>query len=181
MKSLIFFLLSCLIVLTPACVNKRSEAEFAKTNSRGYVLKSAEGELLPAINSMVKTSPEMGSQNLITVVSKMNPGTGTGLHFHQNGDEIFYVLEGTGTAVVDYITYSIEAGDLIFIPKNIDHKIRKTDSAGFLKVLFFMDNPALLNSFREEHKQFYVKKNLLSLETLNKISKKYGTTYKTMN
>lgn len=162
-------------------MDKNNHFDTNRTNSRGYILKADEGEHFPNISSIVKSSPETGSRNLMTVISEMIPGRGTGLHYHENADEIFFVIEGTGTAVVDDSTYAIEAGDLIFIPKNIDHKIQKNDSAGYLKVLFFMDHPALLNAFREEHKQFYVEKHPNSLESLNKISNKYGTYYKTMD
>lgn len=55
-------------------------------------------------------------------------------------------------------SFNIQAGDFIFIPKNLDHKIRKYDSAGILKVAFFMDKPGLLEFFKERHKQFYMDK-----------------------
>lgn len=184
MRTFTFILLShttllLSLVVTLSCNHKQSNTESAETKSHGYVIKSDEGELLPDIASIVKVSPETGSQNLITLVQKMKPGGGTGLHYHQQADEVFYVIEGTGTAILGDTSYKIESGDLIFIPKNIDHKIRNNDPSGFLKILFFMDNPALLKSFREEHQQFYIEKKPQSLETLNKISEKYGTHYKT--
>jgi quercetin dioxygenase-like cupin family protein len=167
------------LVMTLSCNHKKNSPGSVDTKPQGYVLKADEGELLPDIAAIVKTSPETGSKNLMTVVTKMNPGTGTGLHYHKNADEVFYVIEGKGTAVLGDSTYNIEEGDLIFIPKNTDHKVRKNDSTGFLKVLFFLDNPELLKSFREEHQQFYIEKKPKSLETLNKISEKYGTYNKT--
>jgi quercetin dioxygenase-like cupin family protein len=172
-------LLSLVMILS--CNRSKDSPGSVETKSKGYVLKPDEGEMFPDITAIVKTSPEKGSKNLMTVVTTMIPGKGTGLHYHQNADEVFYVIEGTGTAVLGDSTYSIEEGDLIFIPKNIDHKVRKNDSTGFLKVLFFLDNPELLKNFREEHQQFYIEKKPKSLETLNKISEKYGTHYKTMN
>lgn len=171
-------LLIC-IVSTLSCSHKKNNSGSTETKAQGYVLKADEGEMLPDIAAIVKTSPEKGSKKLMTVVTKMKPGTGTGLHYHNNADEVFYVIEGTGTAVLGDSTYNIEEGDLIFIPRNTDHKVRKNDSSGFLKVLFFLDNPELLKSFREEHQQFYIEKKPKSLETLNKISEKYGTYNKT--
>ena len=170
-----------IIAITPSCNQKQNNPTTADVKPRGYILKADEGEQLPAIASIVKTSPETGSPNLTTIMSKMKPGTGTGLHYHRNTDEIFYIIEGTGTAVLGDTSYRIEAGDLIFIPKNTDHKIRKNDSTGVLKLLFFFDKPELLYSFREEHQQVFIEKKNLSLETLNEIAKKYGTYYKTMN
>lgn len=103
------------------------------------------------------------------------------MHFHKDADEIFYVIEGNGTAVLGKKSYHIEAGDFIFIPKNVDHKIRKYDSTGILKVVFFMDKPGLLEFFKQRHQQFYVDKKPMNLEELNRVAEKYGTHFKTLN
>jgi quercetin dioxygenase-like cupin family protein len=130
---------------------------------------------------VVKVSPQLGSQNDIAIVQKIRPGKGTGLHYHKDADEIFYVMEGTGTAILGTKRYDIEAGDFIFIPKNLDHKIRKYDSTGILKVVFFMDKPGLLEFFKERHKQFYMDKKPMTLEELNRVAEKYETHFKTLN
>lgn len=174
----IFFLS---IAAAPSCEQKQNNTEPAEKKPQGYILKPDEGEPLPMIASIVKTSPETGSPNLTTIMSQMKPGIGTGLHLHRNTDEVFYIIEGTGMVVLGDSSYKIEAGDLIFIPKNTDHKVRKNDSTGVLKLLFFFDKPELLMNFREEHQQFYIEKKNHSLETLNKIAEKYGTYYKTMD
>jgi len=77
-------------------------------------------------------------------------------------------------------SHNIEAGDFIFIPKNLDHKIRKYDSTGILKVVFFMDKPSLLEFFKHRHKQFCVDKKPMTLEELNRVAEKYGTHFKTL-
>lgn len=164
------------------CSQKPTENVAAPT-SQGYILKHEQGTILPGSDSsiIVKASPELGSHNNITVVQKIKPGKGTGLHYHSDVDEIFYVIEGTGTAVLGNKSYDIEAGDFIFIPKNLDHKIRKYDSTGILKVVFFMDKPGLLEFFKQRHQQFYVEKKPMSLEELNRVAEKYGTHFKTLN
>jgi mannose-6-phosphate isomerase-like protein (cupin superfamily) len=164
------------------CAEKSKEKTIAPIN-QGYVLKHDQGTVFPGSDSsiIVKASPEFGSQNDITIVQKIKPGKGTGLHYHKDVDEIFYVIEGTGTAVLGTKSYNIEAGDFIFIPKNLDHKIRKYDSTGILKVVFFMDKPGLLEFFKKRHNQFYVEKKPMTLEELNIIAEKYGTHFKTLN
>ena len=175
-------LLAILVSSLFGCAEKANEENSTPAN-QGYVLKKDQGTVLPGSDSsiIVKASPELGSQNDITIVQKINPGKGTGLHYHKDADEIFYVIEGTGTAVLGDKTYEIEAGDFIFIPKNLDHKIRKYDSTGILKVVFFMDKPGLLEFFKERHKQFYIDKKPMTLEELNKVAEKYGTHFKTLN
>ena len=164
------------------CEEKSKETAVAPAN-QGYILKHDQGTVFPNSDSslIVKVSPELGSQNDITIVQKIKPGKGTGLHYHKDVDEIFYVIEGNGTAVLGDKSYNIEAGDFIFIPKNLDHKIRKYDSTGILKIVFFMDKPGLLEFFKQRHKQFYVDKKPMTLEELNNIAEKYGTHFKTLN
>jgi mannose-6-phosphate isomerase-like protein (cupin superfamily) len=163
------------------CAEKAKDKNIVATNA-GYVLKPDGGTVFPGSDSsiIVKSAPELGSQNDITIVQKIKPGKGTGLHYHKD-DEIFYVIEGTGTAVLGTKSYNIETGDFIFIPKNLDHKIRKYDSTGVLKVIFFMDKPGLLEFFKERHKQFFVDKKPMTLEELNRVAEKYGTHFKTLN
>ena len=171
-----------LFSLLPGCAEQSKEENIAPAN-QGYVFKHDEGTVFRGSDSsiVVKSSPELGSQNDIAIVQKIKPGKGTGLHYHKDVDEIFYVIEGTGTAVLGDKTYNIEAGDFIFIPKNLDHKVRKHDSTGILKVVFFMDKPGLLEFFKERHKQFYIDKKPMTLEELNKVAEKYGTHFKTLN
>ena len=173
-----------LVSFFAGCAEEPKEKEKINIpSSQGYVVKHDQGTILPGSDSsiIVKVSPELGSDNDITIVQKIKPGKGTGLHYHKDVDEIFYVMEGTGTAVLGERSYSIEAGDFIFIPKNLDHKIRKYDSTGILKVVFFMDKPGLLDFFKERHKQFYIDKKPLTLDELNKVAEKYGTHFKTLN
>ena len=173
-----------LVSFFAGCTEEPKEKEKINIpSSQGYVVKHDQGTILAGSDSsiIVKVSPELGSDNDITIVQKIKPGKGTGLHYHKDVDEIFYVIEGTGTAVLGERSYSIEAGDFIFIPKNLDHKIRKYDSTGILKVVFFMDKPGLLDFFKERHKQFYIDKKPMTLDELNKVAEKYGTHFKTLN
>jgi len=57
------------------------------------------------------------------------PGQQNPLHRHPISDEILYFVEGRGECVVGRDTYSVKAGDLVFVPKNSPHAIRKTHSS----------------------------------------------------
>jgi mannose-6-phosphate isomerase-like protein (cupin superfamily) len=179
MKELLPVILYSLLL---GCTGKSKEKSAVPSN-QGYVLKRDQGSVLPGSDSsiIVKVSPELGSQTDLAIVQKVKPGKGTGLHYHKDVDEIFYVIEGNGTAVLGTKSYDIEAGDFIFIPKNLDHKIRKYDSSGILKVVFFMNKPGLLEFFQQRHQQFYIDKKPLTLDELNRIAEKYGTHFKTLN
>src|SRR6187397_2143723 len=98
MKMLLsIFLFSFLL----GCEEKSKETTVAPS-SQGYILKHDQGTVFPDSDSsiIVKASPELGSQNDITIVQKVKPGKGTGLHYHTDVDEIFYVIDGNGTAVL---------------------------------------------------------------------------------
>jgi quercetin 2,3-dioxygenase len=178
MKKLLFVFFLCWLF---GC-SEKNEVKTTIPTHQGYVLKKDQGTVIGADSAMVvKVSPQLGSQNDIAIVQKIRPGKGTGLHYHKDADEIFYVMEGTGTAILGTKRYDIEAGDFIFIPKNLDHKIRKYDSTGILKVVFFMDKPGLLEFFKERHKQFYMDKKPMTLEELNRVAEKYETHFKTLN
>jgi mannose-6-phosphate isomerase-like protein (cupin superfamily) len=171
-----------LLNLVIGCGGKTSDKSPATPN-QGYVLKREQGSVLPGSDSsiIVKVSPDQGSQNDLAIVQKIKPGKGTGLHSHKDVDEIFYVIEGNGTAVLGTKSYDIEAGDFIFIPKNLDHKIRKYDTTGILKLVFFMDKPGLLEFFKQRHQQFYLDKKPMTLAELNRVAEKYGTHFTTLN
>ena len=176
-----FYLSIVIFVFTLSCNSNKGESTIKK-KPIGYVLKSNEGEILMGDSVFIaKVSPEMGSQSDITITAKIPPGKSSGLHYHQNEDEIFYIIEGRGVAILGEQSYPIETGDIIFIPKGFDHQIQNKDTINGLKLLFFMDKPGLLQQFREEHQQFSIEKKPLSVEALNAISKKYGTHYKTVD
>jgi quercetin dioxygenase-like cupin family protein len=108
-----------------ACREKEKEKSFKSPSGKAYILKQDAGDLVLGGDSslIVKVSPEQGSANNITIVQKIKPGKGTGLHYHKDADEIFYVMEGNGIAVLDTQTYNIEAGDFIFIEPGVPHEV----------------------------------------------------------
>jgi uncharacterized protein (DUF2147 family) len=51
------------LVMSLACYHKKTSSGSVETTSQVYVLKADEGEMLPDIAAIVKTSPETGSKN----------------------------------------------------------------------------------------------------------------------
>lgn len=60
-------------------------------------------------------------------VSELGPGGWLGRHRH-DPDEVYHLLEGRGTAFLDGIEYTVEAGSSLFIPGTTEHGIRNGDS-----------------------------------------------------
>lgn len=54
------------------------------------------------------------------------PGTETLLHQHIKTEEIYHITEGTGSMRVGNKVFAVTAGDSIFIPPKIPHRIKNT-------------------------------------------------------
>jgi mannose-6-phosphate isomerase-like protein (cupin superfamily) len=44
------------------------------------------------------------------------------LHFHERTDEIYYVIDGEGTMVLDDETIELHKGVVVYVPRGIKHK-----------------------------------------------------------
>ena len=55
--------------------------------------------------------------------ARLSPGRTTTPHFHPKTEEIYYILEGTGTMRVADETQDVGPGDAIAIPPGITHQI----------------------------------------------------------
>ncbi len=118
--------------------------------AEGFILKTGEGE--PLLNGIVvKASPRTGTMGSILVEQTFPRGGTTNLHIHDQGDELFYVVSGRGTATLGDKTEVIEPGDVIFVPEGAVHRIENLDNDEPLTVICFMDSPELVEQFRAIH------------------------------
>ena len=154
-------------------------ASIAWAQQRGYVLKRGDGELLMGGEAIIKVSPATGSQSGEVFWQTMASGGTTGIHIHHEADEFFYVVTGEGSALIGDQETPIAAGDVVFVPKGEQHRLRHAGAEGSLEVVFFVDRPGLANEFREGHTRFEALGRWLTLEELNEISERHGTTYLT--
>ena len=120
--------------------------------SRGFILKTGRGEELQN-GIVVKASPKTGTLGAILVEQTFQREGTTPLHIHEQGDELFYVVSGRGTATLGDTTEAIGPGDVIFVPKGGVHRIANLDNDEPLKVVFFMDSPELVEEFRAIHER----------------------------
>jgi mannose-6-phosphate isomerase-like protein (cupin superfamily) len=56
--------------------------------------------------------------------AELAPGTATERHFHRASEELYYLLEGSGTIEIDGETRAVGPGDAILIPPGAWHQIR---------------------------------------------------------
>jgi quercetin dioxygenase-like cupin family protein len=50
------------------------------------------------------------------------PGVGVPLHYHQNEDEMFHIIEGCMQFIVNGETVLAPAGTTVFLPRNLPHE-----------------------------------------------------------
>ena len=105
-------------------------ADASRKEARGYVLGATDGEHL--INRggdlFIKVDPGRGSQDVSLGTQQVPPGVGIPRHRHAYMDEFIYVLEGSGTFVLDDERHPIEKGGTIFIPKGSWHALENPGS-----------------------------------------------------
>lgn len=44
------------------------------------------------------------------------------LHYHQRTDEIYYIIDGEGTMVLDDETIEVHRGVVVYVPRGVKHK-----------------------------------------------------------
>ena len=138
-------LLLCALIATAYSVALWQEPD-------GFILKAGDGESL--FNGLVvKTSPKAGTEGSILVEQTFPKGADTILHVHDQGDELFYVVSGKGSAILGDETSAIAVGDVIFVRRGGIHLIRNADNDEPLVVVFFMDSPELVEQFRAIHER----------------------------
>jgi len=150
------------------------------SDDRSHVVMRGEGEKLFGGGVIIKASPRTGSQSAEVIWGALPPGQSTGLHAHHRRDEFFYVLAGKGVVLAAGKEVPVETGDVIFVAKGQWHKLTNADPVQPLETVILVDKPGLADEFRGSHAQFGVAKKLMTLDEVNKITKKYGTTYKTL-
>src|SRR4051812_13823973 len=57
------------------------------------------------------------------------PGSGSPLHVHTREAEAWYLLEGTMSYVAGDETFHLDAGDFIYLPRNVPHAFRVTGAS----------------------------------------------------
>ena len=102
--------------MLPMIVRSRSEAE-PFTTADGSTIREFLG--LP-------TAPV---RNQSLAEAELAPGAATTRHFHRVSEELYYLLEGSGTMEIDGETQAVGPGDAILIPPGAWHQIRAAEEA----------------------------------------------------
>ena len=66
------------------------------------------------------------------------------LHYHERTDEVYYVIEGTGTMVLDDEEIELHQGVVVYVPRGVKHK-----ALGRLTILTVCIPPGVLHDIHE--------------------------------
>ena len=150
------------------------------TDPQGYVLGGNAGEHLIHFrdhgNIFIKAGAATGSNNLVLGTQQVTLAAGIPIHRHFEMDEAFYVLEGSGTVILDDVPHAFDKGATIFIPKNSWHGFKNPDHE--LLLLWVVTPPGLDGFFRETCNPPGVAPKQFTREQLNAIARKYATEFR---
>lgn len=74
------------------------------------------------------------SPHLICGLNCFEPGQVQKAHAHAGSDKLYYVVEGSGEFSVGADKRTLSAGDLLYVPEDVEHGVENT-SGGRLSVL----------------------------------------------
>jgi quercetin dioxygenase-like cupin family protein len=116
----------------------------------GYVLRADEGEVLQRGKGntvTIKVDPQTGSPNMAMGTQLLEFGAGIPMHQHVNEDEVLFVHNGSGTAVLENQRKVVGKGDTVFIPHGVWHGVETAKDG--LDLLWIATPPGLEGFFRE--------------------------------
>ena len=64
----------------------------------------------------------------MTVKVTLNPGHGMNYHSHERRSEVWSVISGTGSVLIDGAERVVSAGDVIDLPVGCKHTVKASDS-----------------------------------------------------
>jgi quercetin dioxygenase-like cupin family protein len=145
---------------------------------QGYVLGPNEGEhLIQRGGSIfIKADPTKGSNGLAMGTQQILVGVGIPIHRHFQMDEVFYVVDGGGSFILNDVPHPIDRGSSIFIPKNAWHGFQNPDRE--LLLLWIVAPPGLEAFFREVATRPGLPPVQRTKEQLNAIARKYATEFR---
>lgn len=79
------------------------------------------------------------SPHLISGLNCFEPGQAQKVHAHKGADKLYYVLEGSGEFSVGSEKQTLGAGELLYVPEDIEHGVVNTGNARL--VVFIVITP----------------------------------------
>jgi mannose-6-phosphate isomerase-like protein (cupin superfamily) len=112
---------------------------------RPLILARDEGDLVG--NHYIKADPQSGSMRLGVGLQRLKGGQGTGIHMHEQEDELLFIHSGSGLGVVGDQRRNISAGTTLYIPQGTWHGVESDGDE--LEILWVVSPPHFAETLRE--------------------------------
>ena len=159
-------------------IEAASQSASSGPEKTGYLLHANEGEMLlrPTGKIVIKVDPRTGSTRLAMGTQQLNAGTGIRVHRHEHEDEVLFVQEGGGTAILGDARKTVEAGTTIYVPQGVWHGVENPGNE--MHLLWVVTPPGLEGFFREIGTPPGAPLKALTPAQLSDIARKHGTGFK---
>lgn len=130
-------------ILVISCINELSFASTAQ--ARAEVSSQIFDKVKQNNNWKLAFLTAKDAQIVFMSISpSTNPNNEIGMETHKF-DQIIFIVEGNGKAILDGKTTLLKSGDMIFIPQGVEHNVTNSNAKKPLKILSVytsMDIPA---------------------------------------
>jgi quercetin dioxygenase-like cupin family protein len=92
----------------------------------------------------------LGSENVWVGVINYEPHCTSNMHSHDEQEEVFYCISGTGEIIVDGEKQLLQPGVCVYVPPKKMHQIINNTDQG-LKVLSTVSPPFQLDQYAKDH------------------------------
>jgi len=155
------------------------QSALAKSDpTAAYVLQPNEGEALqrPGGQIVIKADPRTGAGRFAVGTQQLYIGTGIRVHRHEGEDEVLWIQEGRGTAIIGDTRKAVEQGSFVYVPQGVWHGVE--NPAGEMRLVWIVSPPGLEGFFREVGTPPGTEPRKLTPEQLNDIARKHGTSFR---
>jgi mannose-6-phosphate isomerase-like protein (cupin superfamily) len=168
-----FVLLSVMTFFAGFLVYCISHSENVSTTKYVFSTKETVRYRFPThINDLVMDRSVATTSEVFVVV--LEPGGAPPLHKHNDTEQIFYILEGSGTLVIgkDNRTFRVNPGDVVRIPPAEWHKIIADDVMKYLSIDCFVGGRPESEPTWESHVKVLCKEQGWDFSTVKEIKNK---------
>lgn len=93
----------------------------------------------------------VGSHYTWVGTSAVEPGFTSNEHAHEEQEEIFYCIQGSGKIKVNTTVYDVEVGDLVYVDPGAVHQLINTEGKEIFKVISVVSPPFTPEKFKKDH------------------------------
>jgi quercetin dioxygenase-like cupin family protein len=98
--------------------------------------------------SWLITSGLVGAEHCSMCLIRVPPGeTVRPAHSHPNGEEVIYVVTGSGRALIDGVVHQVHAGTAVLFPQGQIHMLQNSGTEE-MKVVCFFAPPSSLDTYK---------------------------------